>query len=167
MMATGEVIEEKPKLLQARMKTALVNLMKRFDIKDDTPPLPQDYNDVDKNHLFWSWRRGRSVCARPGDCSLVQGSRRMWRDGRRPISGRRVVVVSAAAHASTCAIVVAQASSAASERIWSAAGLMSSGNRASISPASLATQLLLKKNTPTRAVIEKNLIWSVLGQKKQ
>ena len=48
---------------------------------------------------------------------------------------------------------VAQASSAASERVWSSADDVSGGDRASVAPETLNAQLILKKNTRVQAEI--------------
>ncbi len=48
---------------------------------------------------------------------------------------------------------VAQASSAASERVWTVADDVSGGDRAQAAPETLNAQLILKKNTPVQAEI--------------
>lgn len=53
----------------------------------------------------------------------------------------------------TRANFVAQASSAASERVWSSADDVSGGDRASVAPETLNAQLVLKKNTRVQAEI--------------
>jgi len=51
-------------------------------------------------------------------------------------------------------VLVCSASAAASERNWSLADQLSGGDRASVSPETLAAQMMLKKNVPVRAQIE-------------
>ncbi len=57
---------------------------------------------------------------------------------------------------------VAQASSAASERVWSAADDVSGGDRASVAPETLNVQLVLKKNTAVQAEILGCSVFEVL-----
>lgn len=49
---------------------------------------------------------------------------------------------------------VAQSSSAASERVWSAADDLSGGDRATAAPQTLNAQLILKYNAPVRALLD-------------
>jgi hypothetical protein len=59
---------------------------------------------------------------------------------------------------------VAQGSNAPSERVWSAADDVSGGDRSSVAPETLDTQLSLKKNTPVRALLEGCSLFDALGR---
>ena len=61
---------------------------------------------------------------------------------------------------------IAQASGAASERVWSLADDLSGGDRARVAPENLEIGLILKKNTPARALIMGMSPFEVLEKKK-
>jgi hypothetical protein len=148
-----------------RMKDAVLRLMTRFDIKDDAPPARGPEEDGVLNFIIYGRRRAEAGVSVPTEevdrwfkeppDALGRSATAFWEVHATsfPLLRRLARIV-----------LVAQASSAASERIWSAAGLMSSGNRASVSASTLGNQLLLKKNAPTRAIIEGKDAWDVLGQ---
>ena len=60
---------------------------------------------------------------------------------------------------------VAQGSNAASERVWSVADDVSGGDRSNVDPETLDAELLLKKNTPVRALLESCSLFDALGSK--
>ncbi len=60
---------------------------------------------------------------------------------------------------------VAQGSNASSERVWSAADDVSGGDRSNVDPETLDAELILKKNTPVRALLESCSLFDALGCK--
>lgn len=140
--------------LQERMKAAILRELQRMDIKRDAVGEPvQQEGEADDFY-----------------CLLVKGYRRARQNDILPtaeieawFSAPVVRGVSAAAywaeHGNAWPLLkklaranfVAQASSAASERIWSLADDLCGGDRTDMDPKLLNTMLILKKNTPVQA----------------
>ncbi len=149
--------------LQRSMTEAALNELKRLSIKMDAATAPALADNADPlSFIVQGYNAAVLKRARPEHEINAWLAMPVVLD--RPVmefwerEGSRFPLLQRLARAN----FVAQASGAASERVWSAADDASGGDRASAAPETLNAQLILKKNTPVQALILECSLFDVL-----
>ncbi len=162
--------------LKSKMRVAVANTFERLKIAEPVAPsvapapvqndlwrsfipsLPLPGSTVVREQQCADWLDAPAVFLDPAEPDVLKPTvLQFWEQ-----HGKRYPAMQELARA----VLPAQASSAESERVWSAADDQCGGDRSSLNPETLNSTLVLRINTPVRAQCEGVPLFQALSKKK-